>query len=281
MRIARPIRQTRALAAVLMAAFLSFTLPSQIAAAQEEPSDEELAQAYYEQGVEAFFNKNYSLAITYFQRANALDADPVVLYNISLAQSRLGNIPEALQAALQAQEMEGMPEDTALKNLARIRAFQLQMTAEEIAHALIPPEEVEAQAAASPSPAPPLPQQESGPSPLAWAGIGTASAGALAIATTGVLTLIVGNKIEEYNSARQDGDYEGALALQKQIGDQQMVGQILLYSGAGLIAIGGTLWAIDFLTQPKADSSPGALSQLSLSGFARPDGATLQVRWDF
>src|SRR5690625_2089135 len=126
MPITRPCRRTPYSLRLLVAAILSLTLPLYSSSAEDSYTDE-LADAYYEQGVEALFNKNYSLAITYLQRAHALDPDPVVLYNISLAESRLGNTREALRAALQADEMGQMPEDTAIKNSGRIRAFQLQV----------------------------------------------------------------------------------------------------------------------------------------------------------
>lgn len=276
MRITRPTRQPRSLIAVLLAALLLATIPPGSALAEQEPTNEELAEAYYEQGVEAYFNQNFPLAITYLQRAHALDPDPVVLYNISLAHSRLGNTREALRAALQAEEMGGMPEDTALKNMGRIRAFQLQVTAEEITQALAPPEAPQAQLPTPPSTPSPL---EPPPAirPLGWIGIGTAGAGALALAGAGVLTLIVGDQIESYNSARQGGDYNRALEIQEQIGNQQLLGQILLYSGAGLFAVGGTLWAIDFFGNSAGDTP----AQLSLSGSASPERATLQLRLNF
>lgn len=278
MPITRSRRRPPRSSALLIAALLTLAIPTSRAFA-EEPSNEELAEAYYEQGVEAFFNKNYSLAITYLQRAHALDPDPVVLYNISLAQSRLGNTREALRAALQADEMGQMPEDTAIKNSGRIRAFQLQIAAEELAQALAPPEEApDLQAQITPPPSTTtLPEQKPVFSPLGWAGIGTAGVGALAIAGAGAFSLVVSNQIETYNSARQDGDYQQAAALHDQIGDRQLMGQILLYSGAGLFTLGATLWTIDFFGNAKADKP----DQLSLSAQARPDGATLQLRLNF
>src|SRR5690554_8140872 len=75
------------------------------AAGAQESRDGEKGKAYYDQGVNAFFKKNYSQGITYFQRANALDLDPVVLYNFSLAQSKLGNSEGGLGASVKTGEL--------------------------------------------------------------------------------------------------------------------------------------------------------------------------------
>lgn len=272
--IFRQTRRKSYTALILAAALLTLPSAGWAQGAAENPDDPDKAEAYYQQGVNAFFNKNYSLAVTYFKRANALDPDPVVLYNISLAQSRLANADEALDAAEEAARMGGLPEDTALKNQARIRAYQRIIAAESTAQALAPED---APAAQGTAPAPGVAEAPPAVGTVGWVGIGTASAGALTLAGAGLLALMVRNDLDEYDTARADGDYERARALQQDVRDGQSIGQILLYSGAGLLAVGATLWAVDFF----ADQESAPASSLSMRAGAAPGEAGVQLHFNF
>lgn len=249
-------------------------------ASEQGASDEKKAEAYYNKGVEAFFKKKYSLAITFFQRANALDPDPVVLYNISLAHSKMGNAKEALAAALEAQQMGDLPEDTALKNQFRIIGYRRILSARGVTEAINPPgqAEVDPNKKVLNEPDPDEPEPEDGMSALGWTGIGTAGVGLAALVGAGGMSFLVSDNLTEYDTAQADGDYERAKGLQSDIRDRQSLGRVMLYSGAGLAAVGGALFAYDFFGGAE---SAGSGSSTSLSGAVDADGASVQLRWTF
>ncbi|QDG53700.1 hypothetical protein FIV42_24030 [Persicimonas caeni] len=243
--------------------------------AGQEASDEKKAEAYYNKGVDAFFKKKYSLAITYFQRANTLDPDPVVLYNISLAHSKMGNPKEALTAALEAQKMGNLPEDTALKNQFRIVGYRRAIAAREVTEAINPP----AKAEIDPNKVPDKqPQTDEGLSVLGWTGAGTAGLGVAALVGAGVTNFIVAGNLEEYDTAQADGDYGRARGLHQDIQDRQSLGRVMLYSGAGLAAVGGALLAYDLLG---GTETAGNAESASVFGAVDSDGASVQLRWSF
>lgn len=267
-------RLSKDLVRALMVAL--FLVGSAGVAGAQQSSDGEKAKAYYDQGVSAFFNKNYSQAITYFQRANALDPDPVVLYNISLAHSKLGNAEDALVASLKAAEMGGLPEDTALKNTARIRGYERIIRARSAADAR------SAQAAQhkelkSPGAGAPDSASDSAVGALGWVGVGTAGAGAAALFGSGVVSLLLRADIDDYEHFRTSGEYERARAMQDKIDERQFYGKLMLYSGVGLVALGTTLWAVDYFGNAETQTT----AMPALGGALGPDGAHVQARWRF
>lgn len=256
----------------------------------------EKAEAYYNKGVNAFFNKEYSLAITYFQRANALDPNPVVLYNISLAQSRLGNAAEALSASVKADEMGGLPEDTEVKNRARMHGYQLIIRARKITDAQASKAIAEAEASqAGESPQAGAAHErafdgsafdsqdapDSGMGVLGWGGVGAAGVGVAALVGSGVLSFMLRDDLDSYEGARVAGEYDRARDLQDTIDDRQSLGQIMLYSGAGLVALGGALWAVDYFGGSETQESGDTLSQPTLGGSVGSSAASVQANWRF
>ncbi len=262
----------RLVVALITALVMLSALPGTVHA--QEPTDEKKAEAYYNKGVDAFFNKKYSLAITYFQRANALDPDPVVLYNISLAHSKMGNPAEALTVALDAQKMGGLPEDTALKNQFRIVGYRRAIQARQTCEAINPPVSVKDDDDTKGKQVEPQDRL----SVLGWTGIGTASVGVAALVGAGVTNFIVAGNLEEYDTAQADGDYGRASGLQADIADRQSMGRVMLYSGAALTAVGGALFAYDFFGTAE---SAEAAEKASVFGAVGSDGASVQLRWTF
>lgn len=277
----RPTRSsaaTRHLRALIFIAALGATALPTSAQAQQPPGGEK-AEAYYNKGVDAFFNKEYSQAITYFQRAHTLDPNPVVLYNISLAHAKLGNVPEALGAALEAQKMGGLPEDTTLKNQARIRAFQRALTAEKLSKTLASRAAV---ATAEPPTAPPAqPAERDGMGVLGWTGIGIAGAGVATLAGVGVLNFMLADDVDAYDKARAAGDFDTANTLYDDINDRQSIGQIMLYSGIGLVAVGGALWAVDYFGVMESTPRDESRARTALFGTVAPGHASVQAQWQF
>lgn len=269
----------RQLRALLIIAALSMTsLP--LTAWAQQPAGGEKAEAYYNKGVDAFFNKEYSQAITYFQRAHTLDPNPVVLYNISLAHAKLGNVPEALDAALQAQKMGGLPDDTTLKNQARIHAFRRVLTAEKLAAARAPRAEVGA-TDLPPASVTAQPADRDGMGALGWTGIGLAGAGVATLAGVGVLNFMLADDVETYDKARAAGDFDTANAMYDDINDRQFIGQIMLYSGVGLVAVGGALWAVDYFGVMESAPRDESRARTAVFGTVAPGHASVQAQWQF
>jgi tetratricopeptide (TPR) repeat protein len=251
---------------------------SQASPESKEQEDKKKAEAYYESGVKAFFEKNYPQAITYFQRAYSLDPDAVQLYNISLAHSKMGNASDALEAALEAQKMGGLPKDTALKNEFRINGYRRVLAARKVAEDINPPTAEKDPTKDDRTVDDPGPSDDDSLGAVGWAGLGTAGLGVGALVGAGVLNFIVAGNMEEYDTARADGDFGRASGLYSDIGDRQEMGRVLLYSGAGLVAVGGALFAYDYFGSTEtADSS----DQASVFGAVDSEGASVQVRWAF
>ena len=251
---------------------------SKVSPESKQQEDKEKAEAYYERGVKAFFEKKYPQAITYFQRAYSLDPDAVQLYNISLAHSKMGNASDALEAALEAQSMGGLPKDTALKNEFRIIGYRRVIAAKKVAEDINPPTVEKDTTKGDRGVEDPGPSDEEGLGAVGWAGLGTAGLGVGALIGAGVLNFIVAGNMEEYDTARADGDFGRASGLYSDIGDRQEMGRVLLYSGAGLVAVGGALFAYDYFGSTEtADSA----DQATVFGAVDPEGASVQVRWAF
>ncbi len=238
-----------------------------------DQSDERKAEAYYEKGVDAFFNKKYSLAISYFQRANELDPDAVFLYNISRAHAKLGNPGDALEVALEADAKGGLPEDTAQKNRHRIVAYGRAAAAEDVCEALNPPVgELDEDTPDS---------SKEGLGVVGWTGVGLASAGAASLLGAGAMTFIVSGNLDEYDTARADGDYERARGLHSDIGDRQEMGRLMLYSGAGLVAAGGAMFAWDYFGGQESAPDTDDDAKTAIFSTVDADGASVQFRLEY
>ncbi|MFP4597252.1 MAG: hypothetical protein ACLFVJ_03310 [Persicimonas sp.] len=235
-----------------------------------DQSDVKKAEAYYEKGVDAFFNKKYSLAVSYFQRANELDPDAVVVYNISRAHAKLGNPDDALEKALEAQAMGGLPEDTAQKNRHRIVAYRRAVAAQDVCEALNPPvDELDEDSPES---------SDEGLGVVGWTGVGVGSIGAAGLLGAGMMTFIVSGNLDEYDTARADGDYGRARGLHSDIGDRQEIGRLMLYSGAGLLAAGGAMFAWDYFSGQESAESDAKTAVFST---VDTDGASVQFRLEY
>lgn len=266
------------LLAALVAAAVVLAAPLTPLRAQDTPdkppaeaSDKKKAEVYNEKGVQAFFEKKYGQAIVYFQRAHELDPDPVLLYNISLAHSKMGNPADALEAAIEAKKYGGLPEDTAHKNEFRIVAYRRAIKARQTAEAINPPVTVKDEKKDE------VPRDE-GLSVLGWTGVGTAGVGVAALIGAGVVNFIVAGNLDEYDTARADGDYGRASGLHDDIQSRQEMGRVMLYSGAGLAIVGGALFAYDYFGSPEA---PADDEGASVFGTVDSDGASVQLRWNF
>ena len=225
-------------------------------------SDKEQAQTLAQKGAKAFVKKDYAMAVTYFQRAASLDPNPVLLYNLSLAQSKLGNVQDARDAAQRAIEMgsDGVPKDTWVKLHARRDAYDRALSARSMADELAPDKpkvstEESTSGTSDPTTVTTREQVDEGPAvgTLGWVGAGVGVAGVGLLAGAGLVNAGVRADIEAYDEARRAGEFDRAERLQGDVDSGQQLGQILLYSGAGLTAVGAGLFIFDMVNGTESD----------------------------
>lgn len=253
----RPLSRISAPAGLFaLVALLTAGVPS---TAVSQDSDAEKAQKYYKKGMQAVYDEEYAIAITNFKRAHSLNPSGTLLYNISIAYSRMGKPEKALEHSLEAAERDDLPKDTAVKNRARIASYTVANTSRSItgetgAKASGPeasPEEStsesteETAGTGGTEGTGSAPGRESGGSALTWLGAGVGLAGAGAVGWAVVLNFNVRDAIEAKRTAEEAGNYQEADRLYGQIQSRQQLGQILVYSGAGAMALGTTLLIVD------------------------------------
>lgn len=247
-------------------------------------TNEEQARELAERGSKAFVTKDYAMAVTYFQRAASLDPNPVLLYNLSLAHSRLGNLEDARAAAERAVAMgdEDAPADTRIKLRARLNGYGVALGGVGLASRLAPKAQVEEtpevvgpeekmldQAVGSGASEPAI-------SVLGWSGVGAGVVGVGLLAGAGLVSSGVRADIEAYDEARRVGDIDRAESLEGDVASGQAIGQVLLYSGVGLAAAGVGLLVFD-LVGPEAGGNP----ELGLVPAVGPEGTSMTVHIRF
>lgn len=247
-------------------------------------SDKKQAQTLAQKGAKAFVQKDYAMAVTYFQRAASLDPNPVLLYNLSLAQSKLGNVQEARDAAQRAIDMgsDGVPEDTWVKLHARRDAYDRGLSARSIADALAPDDarvstEGPQGGESGQTTVTASRQVDEGPAvgTLGWVGAGVGVAGVGLLAGAGLVNAGVRADIEDYDDARTAGEFDRAERLQSEVESGQQLGQILLYSGAGLTAVGAGLLIFDLVNGAESDKNAKLLTVPTRGGAS----VTLHLRF--
>ncbi|TXD38134.1 hypothetical protein FRC98_04345 [Lujinxingia vulgaris] len=235
--------------------------------AQDEPTADELALQYFDEGASFFIEGNYARAILSFRRAFDQRPDPMILYNMSLAHSRLGNHREAYQTTLATQRMEGLPEQARVRVDARVNALYVVINAEALAPrmaAIAAGDETQEETSATeevaeitrqaPTPAQParpvrpiappldLDQQPEGMGLVGWAGVGTTVVGAGLLTGALLIDRSLATDIDAYQQASDQGRLDDYNQLRADIETRANTGKILLYSGAGAAALGLGMW---------------------------------------
>ena len=238
---------------LLTAVLLSASLATSSVAVAQSKDDVKKAQEHFQKGAEWFAKGDYPKAVVEFISGHALAPNAMFLYNVSLSYERMGKIDDALSAAEGAKQYEGMPDEVAMRNDARIRAFEVMKGAERTADKMKQIAEkgdgdgdgvgdgdgdgdVE------------MVERPDGIKALGWAGIGlTAVGGGLAVA--GLLTnSAIMNDIEDYRTAANEGDRARYDELAGDIEAKQSRGQLFYAVGAGAAGVGLTLFLIDLFT---------------------------------
>jgi tetratricopeptide (TPR) repeat protein len=260
-----------------------------LASAQAQDSGQskgEKAKKYYKKGMQHFYEEDYPMAITNFKRANSISPNATLSYNISIAYSRMGKPDEALTASLEAKERGGLPKDTLAKNDGRIAAYRRAIKAERLAGGgeesggatsggqasnQTNASQGGSQNAGGGQSAPP-PRTDSGGGALQIVGISVGVGGLAMLGSAIGIGANVSSKIDEKRTAENNGRFERAKQLRSEIGSQQTLGQVLLYSGIGATAVGTTLFILD------ATSSSSSGQAVNVTG--GPTRGGLQVGVD-
>ncbi len=217
------------------------------ATAQQKSETIQKAEAHFRKGAEYYAAGEYAKAVVEFKFGHTLAPNAMFLYNMSLAYERLDSYEEAAQAATQADQMGGMPDEIAQRNRARMVAFRRIVAAGEAAedferlNAAVVENEVE-----EPEETARLVETRSdGVNTVGFIGLGlTAVGGGLALA--GLMTnQSLDEDIATYESAAASGDRATYDTTRETIVGKQQRGKVFYAAGAGLAGIGLFLFVAD------------------------------------
>ena len=211
----------------LIATMCSASLPA-VSAAQEgvEERSVRVAQKLFEKGSKAYSEKRFADALTLFRKAYTYVPAAPFLYNAARAAEKLGNLEQALSLAEQAkdQKEQPLPVQLATKNDELIESLEAEIVAAK--------QEAERQRT------------------MQWSWVGYSGLG------VSVLGLgLIGGAAYMGSEASVDiaalGDVEDRAVYAQRREDilaRQSTGQVLMYSGIGLAAVGGGMVAWDLLS---------------------------------
>jgi tetratricopeptide (TPR) repeat protein len=265
----RPPSPATALTLSLLVTLLAPLLPS----AASAQTHEEQARHHFDEGARHFYEGDFSRAILEFRRAYHYQPDPMILYNISLAHSRLGNISDAYEAGQAAASMPGMPEAARVRNDARVGALAVALSAESMASRISRLATPTSNATRTPLDEP---NHGYAPGPIGWTAVALGGAGAGLLTYALVLDRSLENDIEAYRSASDEGQVSDYDALRDRIATRTTRGRIALYSGLGLTIAGAGLLAYDLLD---TNGAPNYKVSVGLHPLFDGAGLTLTARF--
>lgn len=115
----------------LLGAFLGLVAVPAPAVSAQTPSPADQAAALYESGMKAMEEKRYAAAAEAFEKAYALDRDPVLVWNIGYAREMQGELAVAKQRYTEFLAHEDVPGKLRTKASERIVAIDRQLREEE------------------------------------------------------------------------------------------------------------------------------------------------------
>ena len=202
----------------------------------------QIAQAGFEEGAKAYLAGRYEEAIVTWQKAYEIWPAAIILYNMSLAASKLGNPHQAHIYAQQAAQNTDVPLEAEyrVKNLANQRAWEAGFIARDLAQEVRRRNPIE-------------PAMDIGWAGYAGAGMATVGVGLL------IGSIVVGAEAADDNAALALVDERDVYDQQRsELEDVQSTGRLLLYSGAGLAAAGAGLLVWDlFFTYDRVQLAGG------------------------
>lgn len=225
---------------------LTLLLPYTTALAQSE--EEARAQALYEQALQAFQDEEYESAAGLFRQSWELVGIDDLLYNEAIARANIRDFAGAIRASKQAAEGQ-LQENLIHRNHARLFAWLAHARSEEMAMAIeqtraLAAEKAKAvEAVATQPPTVPAPEP-TGLSAGQWVGVGAMGLGGASLMTAGVLELMLRQTLQRMQDAQDRqalARYQSELERGRR---QQLAAKITLFSGAGLVVTGLTIFLI-------------------------------------
>jgi tetratricopeptide (TPR) repeat protein len=283
--------------AVLVSLFACL-LFSGVASAQDGGADDvtaedkRRAQEYFDQGAEHYVKGEYARAIVDFRKGYQRFPASMFLYNIALSEAKLGQCDKAAATARRAMRKGDLPAKTASSNAALERACSVAVEAGSVAESAAAvaesdqaDEQVESEGVGrgSDGQGGRPPQREALAYPersfgaLGWGGVSTAGLGVGALVVSAVVTTQLQRDWESYEEAAANRDRQTFEKLRNDIPRKQTQGQVLLYAGAGLTAV-GTAMIIMALSGPE-NYRPAAFE--IAPGFSPRGGWTIQIERRF
>ena len=211
--------------------------------------DERRKQAgeHFKKGTELYAEGDYEGALTQFRLGEALFDQPVLKDHIAMCHWRLGNVEAAVTHAEAAAsgwaktDKSGYAANSEARLAAYRRIVKAQTTTTTPAEAALT-EPITA------------PKRASTPA-IAWVGGGVTAVGVGLLASWGVVEVLLGQKIQDYETAAATNDSTTWTSLRDEIESRQTLAQVLLFSGAGATALGATLLIIGLTSKKEANTT--------------------------
>ena len=244
--------------------------------AVDEIDDEDIerAQEAFNQGASLYYEGEYGRAMVEFRRANEILPHPVFAHNIALANHQLGRVERTLEAALEARALdtEGeLPPRADATNSALIASIQSVIVATDISEEI--GKRTDDPVAVDDSDAQPIdPVPESSWGTKGWGGVGAAAVGFVALTGAAVIDRSIVSGKEELESGNWTGTEDEFDAEVDSLQSRQSTGKLMLFSGIGLMAVGGGLIAWELMSGPEG-------TEMALSPKLDRPGMEWTLRW--
>lgn len=215
----------------MTAAVCAIVCVGSVPVAQAQDGDAtQIAQAGFEEGAKAYLEERYEAAIVTWSKSYEIWPAAIIRYNMSLAAAKLEHFSQALAYAAEAAANKEVPLDD--KYMAKLNANSLawssRLKSDQITRRIF--------------------QQTPAELTLDWrgyTGVGMATVGAGLV----VAAIVTGAGASSDNEALSDSPSKAAYeSSRSDLENKQVVGQVLLYSGAALFATGASLvvWDLFF-----------------------------------
>ena len=249
---------------------------SNVAMAQTDAAKKAAADKLYTKGVEAVISKNYPRAIIHFQNGYNIDPDPKFLYNVSVCYGRLKDYKRGITFAQRVIGSDRSTPKLLAKATSRMRSFQTILAAQGAAVAIKdrPTEIVK--------PTDPKPK-DGGFGTVGWIGVASAGVGAALLGTAMFYSAGLGDDIQQYeDDVRADPNPTRDQERFDELESRQGTGQILLYSGAGLTALGVGLIVYELVAGGESQPEP-TKARLNVVPIATPQaqGGVMTLTFGF
>jgi hypothetical protein len=237
--------QARLLLVIFLSGVALMGIPRTASAQSGDRAISESARQDYEAGVEHYENQRYDAAASAFRRAYALTPAPILLYNISLAEWRSGNIDDAKTAALRASQGD-VPDEIRTKLQAKLAGYDVIEQTGRMVGGLpsqrpespqsksANPNDSHAPSATKPTPTPSeATMVEPAYGALFWSGVGLATLSAASLTAGFVIDQQIGRDADKMGRPGGRSDTEILADIEQ---NQRLGAPLLIAGGLGLVS---------------------------------------------